>query len=96
MAVRSKGSGITTRDEEEWSEDYTLGALDVTISSFTVATMERWLDAVTLRADTDPVKHMRLAAIQRCRPLVERSWQAPGGTGPIVTRTSWSALAGSR
>lgn len=32
--------------------------------------MERWLDAVTLRADTDPVKHMRLAAIQRCRPLV--------------------------
>jgi len=42
----------------------------VTISNFTVATMERWLDAVTLRADTDPVKHMRLAAIQRCRPLV--------------------------
>ena len=57
-------------DEEEWSEDYTLGALGVTISNFTVATMERWLDAVTLRADTDPVKHMRLAAIQRCRPLV--------------------------
>jgi hypothetical protein len=57
-------------DEEEWSEDYTLGVLNVTISSFTVATMERWLDAVTLRADTDPVKHMRLAAIQRCRPLV--------------------------
>ena len=57
-------------DEEEWSEDYTLGALGVTISNFTVATMERWLDAVTLRADTDPVKHMRLAAIQRCCPLV--------------------------
>ena len=57
-------------DEEEWSEEYTLGALDVTISNFTVTTIERWLDAVTLRADTDPVKHMRLAAIQQCHPLV--------------------------
>jgi hypothetical protein len=57
-------------DEEEWSEDYTVGTLDVTLSNFTVATMERWLDAVTERADTDPAKHMRLAAIQRCRPLI--------------------------
>jgi hypothetical protein len=57
-------------DEEEWSEEYRLGALPVTVSNFTVSTVESWLDAVTLRADTEPVKHMRLAAIQRCRPLL--------------------------
>jgi hypothetical protein len=56
-------------DDEEWSEDYRLGPLHVTISNFTVATIERFLDAVTLRADTDPARHMRLAAIQRCCPL---------------------------
>jgi hypothetical protein len=57
-------------DEEEWSENYQLGGLDVTVSNFTVSTVESWLDAVTLRADTEPVRHMRLAAIQRCRPLL--------------------------
>jgi hypothetical protein len=56
-------------DEEEWSEDYRLGPLHVTISNFTVATVERFLDLVTRQADTDPARHMRLAAIQRCRPL---------------------------
>lgn len=57
-------------DEEEWSENYQLGPLHVTVSNFTVSTVESWLDGVTLRADTEPVKHMRLAAIQRCRPLL--------------------------
>jgi hypothetical protein len=42
----------------------------VTVSNFVVGTAERWLDAVTSQADTDPVKHMRLAAIQCSRPLV--------------------------
>jgi hypothetical protein len=56
-------------DEEEWSDDYRLAGLGVTVSSFTTGTVQRWLDAVTLRADTDPNKHMRLAAIQRCHPL---------------------------
>ena len=32
-------------------------------------TIDRFLDDVVLRADTDPVKHMRLAAVQRSRPL---------------------------
>ena len=57
-------------DDEEWSEDYALGDLPVTVSNFVVGTAERFLDAVVLQADTDPVKHMRLAAIQRSRPLV--------------------------
>jgi hypothetical protein len=67
-------------DDAEWSDDYQLDGLDVTVSSFTAGTVDGWLDAVTLRADTDPVKHMRLAAIQRCRPLVGaelvRGWRA--------------------
>jgi hypothetical protein len=58
------------QDEEEWSEDYRLGELDVTVSNFLTGTIERFLDDVLLHADTDPVKHMRLAAIQRSCPLL--------------------------
>jgi hypothetical protein len=72
--------------DEEWSEDYVFGALHVTVSNFTVATIERFLDAVTLRADTDPARHMRLAAIQRCRPLAGqellRDWRDRAGRYP--------------
>lgn len=56
-------------DEEEWSEDYRLGELAVTVSSFLVSTIDRFIDDVVLRTDTDPVKHMRMAALHRCRPL---------------------------
>jgi Domain of unknown function (DUF4037) len=56
-------------DDKEWSEDYRLGQLDVTVSNFLAGTIERFLDDVVLNADTDPVKHMRLAAVQRARPL---------------------------
>ena len=67
-------------DEEEWSEDYRLGELDVTVSNFLTGTIERFLDGVVLHADTDPVKHMRLAALQRSRPLLGAemiaSWRA--------------------
>jgi hypothetical protein len=55
--------------DQEWSEDYRLGPLIVTVSNFTVATVEQFLDAVVGSADTDPVGHMRLAAIQRCEAL---------------------------
>ena len=56
-------------DEEEWSDDYRLGDLEVTVSSFLVSTIDRFVDDDVLRTDTDPVKHMRLAALHRCRPL---------------------------
>ncbi len=58
------------KDDEEWSEDYGLGELDVTVSNFLVSTIERFLDDVVLNADSDPVKHMRLAALQRAHPLL--------------------------
>ncbi|MGN6794518.1 MAG: hypothetical protein ACTHJW_19200 [Streptosporangiaceae bacterium] len=60
-------------DDAEWSEDYRLGDLGVTLSNFTVGTVESFLDDVTLRADTSAIKHMRLAAILRCRPLAGES-----------------------
>lgn len=56
-------------DEEEWSDDFRLGELDVTVSNFLTSTVDRFLDQVTGQADTDPVKHMRLAAVQRSQPL---------------------------
>jgi Domain of unknown function (DUF4037) len=57
-------------DDEEWSEDYRVGELDVTVSNFLAGSIERFLDDVVLRSSTDPVRHMRLAAIQRSRPLI--------------------------
>ncbi|HEY6499394.1 MAG TPA: hypothetical protein VIZ20_08205 [Streptosporangiaceae bacterium] len=60
-------------DEEEWSEDYRLGELDVTVSNFVTSTIDHWLDAVGRHADTDPVKHMRLAAVLGSQPLAGES-----------------------
>jgi hypothetical protein len=66
--------------DREWAEDYLLGGLGVTVSNFTVATIGDFLEDVVGRADTDPVKHMRLAALQRSRPLLGgdliASWRA--------------------
>jgi Domain of unknown function (DUF4037) len=55
--------------EREWSEDYRVGGLAVNVSNFTADTVEGFLECVIDHADTDPVKHMRLAAIQRCAVL---------------------------
>jgi hypothetical protein len=68
--------------DREWAEDYLLGGLGVTVSNFTTGTVEQFLEDVVQRADTDPVKHMRLAALQRSRPLLGGdliiSWRGPG------------------
>ncbi len=57
-------------DDEEWSDDYRVGPLDVTVSNFVTASIDRFLDDVILRLSTEPVRHMRLAALQRSRPLL--------------------------
>jgi hypothetical protein len=35
-------------DEEEWSEDYRLSQLDVTVSNFVTSTIDHWLDSAVL------------------------------------------------
>jgi hypothetical protein len=74
------------QDEEEWSEDYCLGELGVTVSNFLTGTIDRYLDQVIRHGDTDPVKHMRLAALQRSIPLagaeLMASWRSRAGGYP--------------
>ena len=85
-------------DDEEWSEDYRVGELDVTVSNFLVSSIERFIDDVVLRASTEPVRHMRLAAVQRSRPLIGAdlmaSWRAraDGFPGELVTALVEEAL----
>ncbi len=73
-------------DEEEWGDDYRLGELEVTVSSFLVSTIDRFVDDVVLRTDTDPVKHMRMAALHRSRPLhgaeLISTWRARAAVYP--------------
>ena len=87
------------QDDEEWSEDYLVGELGITVSNFLVSSVEQFLDDVLVRANTDPVRHMRLAALQRCRPLagteMMASWRARADTFPrkLVSALVEQALA---
>lgn len=67
-------------DDEEWSEDYRVGELDITVSNFLAGSIDRFLDDVVVRLSTEPVRHMRLAAVQRSLPLIGAdlmaSWRA--------------------
>jgi len=91
--------GEYDQDEEEWSEEYRVGELGVTVSNFLVGSIERFLDDVVLRASTDPVRHMRLAALQRSRPLLGAelmaAWRARADAFPdrLVSALVEQALA---
>jgi hypothetical protein len=96
--VRALGGELTAlwdydEADEEWSEDYVVGELGITVSNLLVTSVGRFLDDVLLRASTDPVRHMRLAALQRSRPLLGTElmafWRARADTFP---RTLVSAL----
>lgn len=86
-------------DDAEWSEDYRVGELDITVSSFLVSAVDQFLDDVLLEASTDPVRHMRLAAVQRSRPLLGadlvESWRARAAkfSGRLVAALVEEALA---
>jgi hypothetical protein len=76
--IRALGGDLTAlsdydQDEEERSEDYRLGELDVTVTNFLTGSVERFLDQVVQDADTDLVKHMHLVALQRSRPCSART-----------------------
>lgn len=85
-------------DDREWSEDYRLAGLGVTVSNFLTATVDQFLDDVILAGSTDPVGHMRLAAIERARPLrgaeLMGSWRARARAFPdtLVTALVGEAL----
>jgi hypothetical protein len=85
-------------DDEEWSDDYRVGPLDVTVSNFATASIDRFLDDVLLRFSTEPVRHMRLAALQRSRPLIGAglvaAWRARAGEfpAPLVSALVGQAL----
>ena len=102
--IRALGGELTDfwdydEADREWSENYLLGGLGVTVSNFTTGTVEQFLDDVVRQADTDPVKHMRLAAVQRSRPLhggdLITSWQARADRYPdeLATALIEQALA---
>ena len=85
-------------DDEEWSDDYRVGELDITASNFLVSSIDRFLDDVVLGSSTDPVRHMRLAAVQRSRPLIGAglmtSWRQRADAYPdtLVTALVQQAL----
>jgi hypothetical protein len=86
-------------DDAEWSEDYLVGELGVTVSNFLVSTVGQFLDDVLLQSSTDPVRHMRLAAVQRSRPLLGAetmaAWRerAEAFPRPLVSALVEQALA---
>jgi hypothetical protein len=58
-----------SEEEEEWGEEYTVGGVNIGISSFLVSTMDRFVADVVERGDAFVLKQMRLAAIQHAIPL---------------------------
>jgi Domain of unknown function (DUF4037) len=89
-------------DDEEWSEDYVLDQLSVTVSNFTVATTERFIAAVVRDDDLDPVKHYRLAAICSAKALrgapMLAAWKEQAGAYPdsLVMAVLQTALSPMR
>jgi hypothetical protein len=75
-------------DENEWADGFLIEGVKVDTSQFLVSTLDRWLDAVMLRAEIEPEYQVRITAIQHGRPLygadlIER-WRAQVATYPIA------------
>jgi len=73
-------------DENEWADGFLIEGVKVDTSQFLVSTLDRWLDAVMIRADTEPEYQVRITAIQHGRPLygadlIER-WRAQTAAYP--------------
>jgi hypothetical protein len=73
-------------DENEWADGFYIHGVKVDTSQFLVSTIERWLDDVAERANTEPEYQVRITAIQHGRPLhgadlIER-WRAQTAAYP--------------
>jgi hypothetical protein len=67
-------------DENEWADGFFIEGIKVDTSQFLVSTLDRWLEDVLVRGDTNPEYQVRITAIQHGRPLygadlIER-WRA--------------------
>jgi hypothetical protein len=79
-------------DEEEWSEDYRLGELDVTVSNFLVGTIERFIDDVSVAPTPTPSS---TCVWPRCNNPVRYSWgdhRVLASTGPVYPDRLTAAL----
>jgi hypothetical protein len=56
-------------DENEWADSFFIEGIKVDTSQFLVSTIERWLEDVVERADTEVEKQLLIAAIQHSLPL---------------------------
>ena len=56
-------------DENEWADGFLIEGVKVDTSQFLVSTIDRWLDEVMIRGDTEPEYQVRITAIQHGRPL---------------------------
>ena len=56
-------------DENEWADGFLIAGVKVDTSQFLVSTINRWLDAALVRADTEPEYQVRITAIQHGQPL---------------------------
>ena len=86
-------------DDDEWSEDYRIGEPRSPSATRSTA-IEAFLAAGVEKAEIDPVKHMRLAAIQRCLPLRGGEHVAGGRREPAAIptflSTRWSGTRSTR
>jgi hypothetical protein len=67
-------------DENEWADGFQIEGVKVDTSQFLVSTIEGWLDAALIHADTEPEYQVRITAIRHGQPLygaelIER-WRA--------------------
>jgi hypothetical protein len=75
-------------DENEWADGFLIAGVKVDTSQFLVSTLDRWLDAALVRADTEPEYQVRITAIQHGQPLygaelIER-WRARTAAYPAA------------
>jgi hypothetical protein len=67
-------------EDEEWSDNYSVGGVKIELSQFLTTTTEQCLSAVLDDFDTSPDKQMRVAAVRYAIPLhgnhLFEQWQA--------------------
>jgi predicted nucleotidyltransferase len=73
-------------DANEWADGFFIEGIKVDTSQFLVGTIERWLEDVVDRADTEVEKQLLIAAVQHALPLhgadLAARWRAKAAAYP--------------